>query len=189
MLKQEIVLEQLKKIKEPKVVIEIGTQFFPSTDPRAKTYGCVTEHLAQYCKEVKATFYTVDIEPEHTQFILNLAQEQNLPINVINSDGNLFLSHLRERIDFLYLDSADDPKISFEQFKTVEPYLTQEAIVVIDDIKWWNNFPTQLEGKGSLLLPYCRKRGYSVQVIKADHGGSMGIISGLLIYSLPCPSS
>lgn len=166
--KTEILLKTIKSIPYCKVIVELGSQFFDITDERGYTWGCSTYHLAKYATENDILFITIDIDPTHTDFSIKMLQENKFSGMAINRDGCEALRELKIFVDFLYLDTADDPEVSFEQFKVIEPYLTKNSKVAIDDIV---NYSTpeyiRMEGKGSILLPYCRSKGYKVEKIPA----------------------
>lgn len=174
-LKTDILIKQLKTIK-PRVVVEVGTQFFSCTDERVERWGISTEYLADYCFQIGCEFYTIDIDPEHTQFIVDLTKRRPFPICALTGDGEKILTNLKLWIDFLYLDSGDDPELTFNQFKAAESYLTPQSITMVDDIQdWGREDPNRKEGKGNLLLPYCRNKGYKVEIVKVL-GTSMAVI-------------
>jgi predicted O-methyltransferase YrrM len=163
MYKHDILLDVIKKQK-PHNIVEIGTQFYPYDSDQGKLWGSMTYHFAKWANGNGAKFYTIDIDPEHIYYAM---QNIHYPISGLVGDGAKILAELKIWIDFLYLDSADEPEISLEQFKTAEPYLTDKAIVTMDDIFDWGPQYDKKLGKGTLVIPYAQEKGWKFERVPA----------------------
>lgn len=84
-------------------------------------------------------------------------------IQFINGDSVSSIKNLPDntRLDFVLLDSANDPDLILNELKAVEPFLKKSrSIVVIDDVS--------LPGKkGNKAIPYLTAKGYKEYKIQA----------------------
>lgn len=84
-------------------------------------------------------------------------------IQFVNGDSVSSIKNLSDniRLDFVLLDSANDPDLILNELKAVEPFLRKPlSIVVIDDVS--------LPGKkGDKAIPYLTAKGYKEYKIQA----------------------
>ena len=84
-------------------------------------------------------------------------------IQFINGDSVSSIKNLPDntRLDFVLLDSANDPNLILKEFKAVELFLKKPlSVVVIDDI----SMPGE---KGNKVIPYLTAKGYKEHKIQA----------------------
>lgn len=127
--------------------------------------------LASNCKN----FHTVDIDPSHSQIVKQNLDTYNINGNVHTQDGISFLKNFEGTIDLLFLDAwdvcvvPDYAEKHLEAFQAAEDKLAKNAIILIDDTdisfsneKGFHNDEECLGGKGRELIPYLKKKGYTL---------------------------
>jgi len=94
--------------------------------------------------------------------------------NVYNGDGIKFLKEFKGVIDLLFLDAWDIGVNNYaenhlEAYKAAEPKLNKRHIILIDDTdinhtaeRGFHNDEDSMGGKGSVVIPYLIKNGYTV---------------------------
>ena len=133
--------------------------------------GHSTLILASNCKD----FHTVDIDPSHSAIAKQNLEKHNIKGNVHTQDGIQYLKDFDGKIDLLFLDAwdvcvvPDYAEKHLEAFKAAEDKLAEHAIILIDDTdisysneKGFHNDEECLGGKGRELIPYLKKKGYTL---------------------------
>jgi ADP-heptose:LPS heptosyltransferase len=116
--------------------------------------------------------FSVDIDPEARIACEHILKEYNLytdRVHLYVEDAIRFLQRwnrdIGSPIDLLYLDAWDyaegegaknSEEKHLEAFKIIENYLSERALILIDDIHDTKTF----KGKGRLVIPYLMERGY-----------------------------
>jgi glycosyltransferase involved in cell wall biosynthesis len=145
-------------------IVETGT--LRDSSPRARVSdGWSTYTLAQLLAARgpgSGRLYSIDFEPKCLEVSRKTVPEALHPrIRWMEGDAKSLLSSLEvDSIDLLYLDSSDDPRQILSEFEAALPKLKKESIVVVDDTGAYHAGP---EGKGTLLLPEARRRGWQVE--------------------------
>ena len=127
--------------------------------------GCSTLIFGQVCKMYDKYLWTIDISEKNLDVAREVTQNCKAKIAYVLADSITFLSTFKESIDLLYLDSLDcptDPNISpipaqqhqLTEFQVIEPKLSKNCIVLLDD----NNFPNG--GKTRLTKEYLSRTGW-----------------------------
>lgn len=142
------------------VIVETGTirnaapQY--ATGDGHSTLG-IAEAIAKH-RNGKHRFYSIDLDVSVADSVL---EEHGLRKYVVLIKGNS-LEELRrfDRIDFAYLDSANDAAHILAEFKIVEGKANGGMTVVVDDV-YMNSSDVV---KGHLVVPYAISKGYSVEI-------------------------
>lgn len=113
--------------------------------------GWATILWAWYADFYDGWVYTVDIDRACLDACRILTSYYK-NIHYINMDSVEYLSRFMNTIHLLYLDSADDPELMYQEFVTAEPKLDKEAYILLDDVG-----PDFIRGKGTILGPYLMK--------------------------------
>jgi predicted O-methyltransferase YrrM len=123
------------------VIVETGT--VRAADPSYWAEGNSTIILDHFANHVGATFYSVDIDPDHCALAGRLcsARAQIHCGDSVAFLRDLSVSGLHERIDLLYLDSLDvewkAPHVSalhaLRELEAATPLLRSGSIVLVDD--------------------------------------------------------
>lgn len=114
-------------------VVEIGTA-------RHRDWEFGDGHSTIYVAEWAAgkpdvAFHSVDLRVDAANLML---KERGLRGEVLlaERDGVQWLSEFKEtggRIDFLYLDAADDPRLTIKLLEAARPSLLETSVVAVDD--------------------------------------------------------
>lgn len=126
--------------------------------------GCSTMIFAEWAKDHRAEFYSVDINPTSIFIAAQDLRDLKPFVYLVCSDSVAFLTNFSHPIDFLYLDSydfdANNPSPSQEhhlkEIIAAYPWLTSNSIVMIDDCDLPHG------GKGKLVIDYLLKRGWKI---------------------------
>ena len=157
---------QLIKERNLKTIIETGTS--RCGDKNFEGDGGSTIIFAQWAKDYKSEFYSVDLSEENLlqakSAVHNLLGKPNSRIHFVCSDSIAFLQSFGRQIDFLYLDSYDyeenNPLPSQHhhlfEIHAAYPYLTENSVVMIDDCDLPHG------GKGRLAIEYLIDRGWKI---------------------------
>ncbi len=164
-LREKVLREAAGRLPPGRIVIvETGTLRDPS--PKARfSDGWSTWCLAQLVADrgdTKSRVYSIDLDPKGIEISRRTVPE---PLRgsvtwVCDESRKALASLEEERIDLLYLDSGDDPRLILEEFETALPKLAPHGIVVVDDT---GSYSAGLEGKGTLLLPEAVRRGWRLE--------------------------
>jgi len=97
---------------------------------------------------------------------------------VVNTDSVEWLKARKDRIDILYLDSADKDGREEEQrclaeFQAAEPHLSTNALVCVDDTV----FDGKWKGLGALLVPFLLGKGFMEGGWKVKASGYQVVLS------------
>jgi hypothetical protein len=140
--------------------------------------GYSTILFGWYVVEHGGKFISVDIDPNNIVISHRILKQYEIPtenIYLTCGDATNFLKLFPiENIDLIYLDAWDwigteeEKQISenahLEVFYDIEPKLSDNALILIDDI--WNR--KTYDGKGKLLIPYLLKND-NYELIIADY--------------------
>lgn len=151
----------------PQLIIETGCYRGGDSD------GHSTLVFAALAKEVEGFALSVDNNPNHVELAIELLGKNDLAqhMNVILRDSVEYLSLVRERIGFLYLDSYDygpeDPgpcqQHQLAEVGAAYGKLTPVCGILMDDYDLPQN------GKAGLSIPFLTARGWR----KAAYGYQM----------------
>lgn len=133
-------------------IVEIGSARTLEEDP---TDGWSTVFLGRGA----GFLWTVDSESIVRDIAYSLLQKYELPGQALCEDGTEFLAAwpVSDRIDFLYLDSSDDPQDTLAQAKAALPHMAQGSRIVIDDVQ---PIGENYFGKGQLAIPFLIQQGW-----------------------------
>lgn len=169
-----------KRTKEElygKILVEIGStrEFLAHQNS--------SEAFIKFCKEMNMVFVSVDMDPECSQNVRNIAEKHNFNnYSAITMKGEDFLKHFKGVIDFIYLDGFDydhrfhsdkrrgkykkylgceikndlSHKMHLECAQNMVDKITDNTIIVFDDIC----DEEAKVGKGALAIPYLLKNGF-----------------------------
>ena len=171
---------EILKLIDAKVVVEIGSTRFPLTQKCIDYYNdsyklkpcdappcCQDGHSTYFWANEGYETYTVDIDERCIQNIrdqyeghLKVPVPNNLKI-CVPQDGISFLKNFNKPIDFLYLDgwNVGEPRFAeyhLEAFEAAKDKLSPIHLVAIDDC----DFKTVDGGKDHLLSPYLIENNY-----------------------------
>jgi len=131
------------------LIVETGTQRMRD-DPG----GCSTTLFGAFCKRYNKHLITVDNNPLNLKTSMDLTKEFKDYITYILSDSVEFLSHFKEPIDLLFLDSLDCPPPpqdateaqvhQLNELKAAYKNLHIGSIVLLDDNMFSNGGKTRL---------------------------------------------
>lgn len=160
--KHEVLLAEADKYK-PKLIIEIGTMPWAIGAPLFESYGMSTLKLGEYAQNEGAEFHSCDINPESVENCTNTLKHYNVTGVILHcNDGTKFLEEVAtwgKKIDLLYLDNASEPDITLQQFKTAEPLMSDNSVIILDDC---HSDEYGEYSKGTTTIPYADKNGYTV---------------------------
>jgi SAM-dependent methyltransferase/organic radical activating enzyme len=162
-------LDQLHSTgKKKPVIVETGTTR-GSLGGGWKGDGWATVAFGWYATNYGGKVYTVDMEKEAIEECKVITEEYKDVITYVVGDSVKWLSKHKYTIDFLYLDSADDPNVAMAELQAAYPRLHKTSIILIDDT---HNKMTQ--GKGVIAGPWLVEQGWTVL---EDFGGSVLLLS------------
>lgn len=126
--------------------------------------GYSTYIFGEYVSLFGGRLITIDISAKNIDTSKRLTEKFKENITYICEDSLIYLNgYTSEKIDYLYLDSFDCPLTgdatdaqlhNLHEFKSAEPFLSKNAIIVIDDANLENG------GKSRLTHQYLSDRGY-----------------------------
>lgn len=97
--------------------------------------------VARWAKEFtnrprRARIFSVDTNETHLKIAAEVLGEEKLSATFLCGTLKQVINLIPSQVDFVLLDSAADPAVTYEEFKLLRPLLRQPegAIVVIDDI-------------------------------------------------------
>jgi hypothetical protein len=164
-LREAVLTEALKRLPPgPVIAVETGTLRDPSPQARFGD-GWSTLHLAKLLSERQeplSRLYSIDIEPRYIENSRHAVPEAlHACVTWICDDSRKALSQLQvDRIDLLYLDSSDDPELTFTEFMIALPKLARHSVVIVDDTGSYSAGP---QGKGSKIIPELERRGWRIE--------------------------
>lgn len=112
----------------PTTILELGTSF-----------GISTAYLAK--GNASANVYSFEGNPFLTSYSKELFSRLQIN-NVIQIEGDInqtldtFLSNNQKEIDFVIIDANHKSDYLFSYLEKIKPFLSSEALVIIDDISW-----------------------------------------------------
>lgn len=126
--------------------------------------GHSTLKFSDYVQQQGGSFYSIDNNKEAVSCSKKLVAEQlsegptseHKNINVVEALSTEFLESFPDKIDVLYLDSANDEYIGLAEYEAAKPKLYDHTIILIDDCL--ENSPAQR--KGLLSIPKMLEDGY-----------------------------
>lgn len=146
MEKKDVLLQELAKAPDG-LVVEIGCL---RERIKIDSDGWSTLYLAQECSKRKLTFISVDVNEHNVAIAQEVLIQHGLNPSVVSvKDGTKFLQSLypEKRLAFLYLDSADDPDINFQQYSSAN--MLPGGIIVVDDC---HSYDGNKFGKGTRII-------------------------------------
>ena len=169
---------ELFKSINGKVIVEVGSMRKPALhDIHDYSHECCMEgHSSMLFALSSQEFHTVDIDMPTSKITHKALKALNTtnPWNVYNGDGIKFLKEFKGVIDLLFLDAWDIGVNNYaenhlEAYKAAEPKLNKQHIILIDDTdinhtaeRGFHNDEDSMGGKGSVVIPYLIKNGYTV---------------------------
>ena len=141
-----------EKLQRDLVIVETGTI---RGDIRLQD-GNSTVRFADYVKQHGGSFYSVESNKECVEYSRGVLGERE-GVQVVEALSTDFLPSFSDKIDVLYLDSANDENIGLAEYEAAKPKLYEHTIILIDDC---------LEGsaaqrKGLLSIPKMIDDGYT----------------------------
>lgn len=161
--------------RDARILIETGTSRLGATNCAGD--GCSTVLFADWAKDHRASFISVDICPHAIANSQSAVYSINPDVQFVLSDSIAFLKKFDQKIDLLYLDSFDfDPDNPIPsqlhhlyEIQAALPHLHKGSIVLIDDCE------LPFGGKGKLAIDFLSAhgwrvlfRGYQVLLIKMN---------------------
>lgn len=164
-----------------------------------------TKVIAEWAGKFDKTLYTVDVDINNCNFVINLGIKN---IDVINQKGEDYLKYFPKHIaciSFLYLDNFDwdwhpensedfvvEQQVRYQELGLVMnnvnsqiahleqmiyalPAMAERSIVVLDDT-WYNKHWGHFSGKGGAVVPYLLANGYSI--LETEEYPTYGTIMG-----------
>ena len=120
-----------------------------------------------YCQKYGGLLYTLEIDSEALTLCKHVTKKYKDRIKYILGDSaNSILNLNIEKIDLLYLDSANNAQIALNEYNAAKHFLHNDSIVIIDDVVSGN--------KGSLVGPQLKIDGWNVELIENNEGGGGG---------------
>lgn len=118
-------LYRLVNFHQPAQILEFGTSL---------GYGTYMMSLANQDAQIT----TIEGCPETFKVAQqNLATRSN--IDQLNATFNEFLANsLAKKMDFIYLDGHHDGNATLDYLRALEPWMHDETIILLDDIRWSN---------------------------------------------------
>lgn len=113
-------------------------------------------------------FYSFELRPEHIAISRECCGEFNRFVHYVEGDsvknlGDAVSDGRLQRVDFAFLDSANDGDHIFNEFKAIENQLVPHAILVVDDVLWAD--------KGRRLVPYIQSsEQWTSEVFNVENG-------------------
>jgi ADP-heptose:LPS heptosyltransferase len=129
------------------------------------TAGMSTFLLGLFVEHHGGSLASVDDDARHCEFARQWTRWFS-SVQVMQSDSReFFKGYTGEKIDALYLDSADTGTPGFQECCLAEaqlslPCLTIDAVVLIDDTCWGSG---EIHGKGATAVPWLLQNGFEVR--------------------------
>ncbi len=165
-------LYQMIQLSQPKYIVEIGT---------AIAYSAIA--MALYAPY--ATITTIEKNPAMTSIAQTHIKQFDLTeqIHLVEGDALTLPSNiLQAPIDLLFIDAAKANNIRF--FERYEPYLSQQAIVIVDNVLFHNLSSTEVTSKSlkkmlekleQFRVYIMEKEGYESAIYAIGDGISLSI--------------
>lgn len=144
-----------------KNIVETGTTRMVEDYGAGYSTVLFGDFLAKYGGHI----WTVDISQPNIDTCKIVTEPFKSVITYVTDDSHTFLANFTQSIDLLYLDSYDYPldgtdpgpcqQHQLKEFKLAQPWLTDQAIILLDD----NNFDNG--GKTKLTKDYLLREGYT----------------------------
>jgi predicted O-methyltransferase YrrM len=100
----------------------------------------------------RGRFYSFELRPEHIETSRQVCGEFDRFVTYVEGDSVANLERLVSdelcRIDFAFLDSANDGDHIWREFQVIESCFTPGSILICDDVLWAD--------KGRVLVPYIK---------------------------------
>ena len=139
------------KLQRDLVIVETGTI---RGDIRSCD-GNSTVSFADYVKHQGGIFYSIDNNKEAINYSKEVLGERE-NVHVVESMSTDFLESFPDKIDVLYLDSANDEHIGLAEYEAAKPKLHEHTIILIDDCLQGS----EAQRKGLLSIPKMLEDGY-----------------------------
>ncbi|NNJ65781.1 MAG: hypothetical protein HKP16_09450 [Xanthomonadales bacterium] len=138
---REAVCDILDRLEQP-VIVETGCV-------RTLTEGTESTLTIARLVRGKGTFYSFEVRPEHIETSRRVCGELDRYVTYIEGDSVANLERMvageLARVDFAFLDSANDGDHTWREFQALESSLAPGSILVCDDVLWAD--------KGRILAP------------------------------------
>lgn len=165
-IEKEVNVEEVKKYDILQDIIselEPGTVAVETGRIRSKRQN--EGHSTRWLAESKNVdiLYSIDHNPMTQLVCQEIIDKEYLDkIRFVNADSEQALRTIEsiladKLINFLFLDSANDPVITVREFLAIRPALTSNCIIVIDDVY------SEFGFKGELLIPKLQEYGYDIE--------------------------
>lgn len=159
---QQLLIPELdklqNKLRRAMNIVETGT-IRNTGGIYQKGDGWSTLHIAQWIKQSlhKHQFYSVDLDTSVAQpFIISKGLGKYVKFR--QTDSRNYLNNFPYKIDFCYLDSANDPDLILAEFKIAAT--KTDHIIIVDDF-----VPGSKEKqKGNKLFPFLQQNNYNFEV-------------------------
>jgi hypothetical protein len=156
---RDTVSEVLDRVEQP-VLVETGCirTLFEGTES--------TLTIARLVRD-RGRFYSFELRPEHIEVSRNVCGEFDRFVTYVEGDSVANLERLAadelNRIDFAFLDSANDGDHTWREFRAIESCFVPGSVLVCDDVLWAD--------KGRILLPYIEgSADWESQTLKVENG-------------------
>lgn len=151
-------LERAKCVTKP-VVVETGC----IREMEDWSAGYSTYLMGYFLKYHGGNLVSVDFSSSNVGFAREMTKD--MPVEVVESHSHdFFRNYTGNKIDFLYLDSADVGVPEYQECCLKEatlamPHLSDNVCILIDDTCWSKR---QFTGKGGLAVPWLQGQGFKV---------------------------
>ena len=109
---------------QPKRILELGSNL-----------GIGTIHLAAGAPN--AELISVEGCPNTAEIARNTCKTMNCAnVNIVTSDFSSFLSENTTHFDLIFIDGHHDGNALIAYIAQLKPFLTEESVLVLDDIRW-----------------------------------------------------
>jgi predicted O-methyltransferase YrrM len=116
----------------------------------------------------RGRFYSFELRPEHIAISRQLCGEYDRYVRYVVGDSVVNLQRLvasgaLARVDFAFLDSANDGDHTWREFRAIEHCFVPRSVLICDDVLWAD--------KGRVLVPYIRNSDdWDCQVLNVENG-------------------
>jgi len=156
---RDVVSEILERVEQP-VLVETGCirTLFEGTES--------TLTIARLVRD-RGRFYSFELRPEHIEVSRQVCGELDRFVTYVEGDSVANLERLAadelSRIDFAFLDSANDGDHTWREFQAIESCFVPGSVLVCDDVLWAD--------KGRILLPYIEgSADWANETLKVENG-------------------
>jgi len=147
------ILRLLVSIKQPKLILELGT-----------SAGYSTIWLASAARHYGGKVYTIELTMPKIEMAKKYFQKAGVAENIEQLEGRIsdILSNWDKKIDFVFLDADKENYLSY--IKQFEPFLNNNAVIVADNASDYKDFMKD-------YLIYIATSGkYYNYLLDIDHG-------------------